>query len=331
MYMADPPWWLPDGHSQTIVPALWAKCWWPGPMGWERERWDSPDCDFIDVDVIGAGQSASGHPLVVVFHGLEGSSGSHYAKALATACLERGWACAVPHFRGCSGHMNRLPRAYHSGDHVEIDWILKWFRQQYPLAPLLAVGVSLGGNALARWAGEWGTAATQVTRALACVCAPLDLVVSGLAMGTGWNRALYTRMFLKTMVPKALRKLDQHQGLFSATELVAAMDLQAFDNVFTAPLHGFADAMDYWQRASAKPLLRSVGVPTLLVNPLNDPFVPAHSLPMSADVARCVTLWQPAHGGHVGFPTRAPQGMERHNGLLTLPRAVLDWLAPHAA
>jgi hypothetical protein len=331
MYSADPPWWLPDGHSQTIVPALWASWRWPNPVRWSRQRWDSPDGDFIDVDVVGADPSEGCQPLVVVFHGLEGSSGSHYAKALALACLERGWACAVPHFRGCSGHINRLPRAYHSGDHAEIDWILTRFHQLYPLAPLLAVGISLGGNALARWAGELGSHVAQVARALACVCAPLDLVASGLAMGAGLNRVLYTRMFLKTMVPKALCKLEQHPGLFSAADLVAAKDLKAFDDVFTAPLHGFADAMDYWQRASAKPLLRSVAVPTVLVNPLNDPFVPAQSLPIPSDVADCVTLWQPAHGGHVGFPTRTPRGMAPHNGLMALPRSVLDWLAPHAA
>lgn len=327
MQSNPPPWWLFNGHAQTIVPALWAKWRWASPVCWARERWDSPDGDFIEVDVAGQDAARQGKPLLVLFHGLEGSSSSHYAKAFAAACHELGWACAVPHFRGCSGVMNQLPRAYHSGDHEEIDWVLRRFRRIYSSAPLVAVGVSLGGNALARWAGEWGAEATGVVRGLACICSPLDLVASGLAMGSGLNRHIYTRMFLGTMVPKALKKLEQYPGLFSASELLAATDLLAFDDVFTAPLHGFAGAMDYWQRASAKPLLGAVGVSTLLVNSLNDPFVPPSSLPTLAEVSKLVSLWQPGQGGHVGFASRAPDSMVQQNWLMPMPKAVLNWLS----
>jgi hypothetical protein len=252
----------------------------------------------------------------VVFHGLEGSSASHYAEAFADVARVRGWSCAVPHFRGCSGELNRGPRAYHSGDFEEIDWILQRFKTQHA-GPVVAAGISLGGNALMRWAGEMGSSAGSVVAAIASVCSPLDLAASGRAIGQGFNRLVYTRMFLNSMVPKALRKLEQHPGLFSAEALLAARDLYAFDNVVTAPLHGFKNTEDYWRRASAKPHMRGIVVPALALNALNDPFIPAASLPQPADVSAAVTLWQPRQGGHVGFPSAPFPGHVR-----AMPEAV---------
>ena len=176
---------------------------------------------------------------------------------------------------------------------------------------MLAVGVSLGGNALLRWAEEAGDSAARTVRALASVCAPLDLAAGGAAIGRGFNRQVYTRAFLATMKPKALAKLAQHPGLFDRDALLAARDLYAFDNVFTAPLHGFRDTDDYWARGSARPHLHAIRVPTLAVNARNDPFVPAASLPRPDEVGRHVSLWQPDHGGHVGFPQGAPPGHVR--------------------
>jgi len=151
------PWWLPDGNAQTIWAALWARRRIGSPVVFERQRWTTPDGDFIDVDFLEPGPPTPLAPLLVLFHGLEGSSGSHYAQAFASVARERGWGYAVPHFRGCSGAVNLAPRAYHSGDHEEIDWMLRRLRQQHPSRPLLASGVSLGGNALLRWAGEHGS------------------------------------------------------------------------------------------------------------------------------------------------------------------------------
>ncbi|MDW5442578.1 YheT family hydrolase [Polaromonas sp. SM01] len=295
------PWWLPGGNLQTIYAALRSKRYLAEAPSFRRERWITPDDDFVDVD-FARHASADGAPLLVVFHGLEGSSASHYAEAFADVARVRGWACAVPHFRGCSGEINRAPRAYHSGDFEEIDWILRRFRRQHT-GPLFAVGISLGGNALMRWAGEMGAAAGAVVTAVASVCSPLDLTASGYAIGQGFNRLVYTRMFLSSMVPKALKKLEQHPGLFSAEALLAARDLYAFDNIFTAPLHGFQNTEDYWARASAKPYLQRIAVAALAVNALNDPFIPPASLPQAADVSATVTLWQPREGGHVGFPS----------------------------
>ncbi len=315
------PHWLPGGNAQTIWASLYARrTAGPAPL-YRRSRWDTPDGDFIDVDWLAAEpQPAPAQPLLVLFHGLEGTSRSHYAEAFADFARTQGMAYAVPHFRGCSGELNLAPRAYHSGDFEEVGWILARFREQHA-GPIIAVGISLGGNALMRWAEEMGHEAEHTVRAVACVSSPLDLAAGGWAIGQGFNRLVYTRMFLRTMKPKAMAKLRQHPGLFDAEALMAARDLHAFDNVFTAPLHGFHNTEDYWARASAKPLLHQIRIPALAVNARNDPFVPAGCLPKAADVGRCVTLWQPAQGGHVGFPTGRPPGH-----VTTMPQAVGQWL-----
>ena len=225
------PWWLPGGNLQTIWPALYAQRVLGAPVQFRRERWNAPDGDFVDLDWLESGIPVAGPaPLLVLFHGLEGSSRSHYAEAFAGFARDQGLAYVVPHFRGCSGELNHGPRAYHSGDYEEIGWILQRLRERHA-GPLLAVGVSLGGNALMRWAGEMGEGAARLADAVACVCSPLDLAAGGQAIGRGFNRLVYTTMFLKTMKPKALRKLAQHPGLFDADALNAARDLYAFDDL----------------------------------------------------------------------------------------------------
>ena len=316
------PAWLPGGNLQTIWPAL---CSSRPPAAarprLQRERWTTPDGDFIDVDLATA---AAGAPALVLFHGLEGSSASHYAQGFAAAAARRGWSVALPHFRGCSGELNQLPRAYHSGDHDEIGWVLARLHQRLGV-PLLAAGVSLGGNALLRWAGEVESDARRLTRAVAAISSPLDLAAAGAAIDRGFNRRVYARMFLSTMKPKALAKWQQHPGLFDRDRVRAARTIFEFDDAFTAPLHGFAGTHDYWARASAKPHLARIAVPALAINARNDPFVPAASLPSAAEAGRQVTLWQPAHGGHCGFP-----GGRFPGHVLTMPEAVCDWFAQHA-
>ena len=222
------PRWLPGGNLQTIWPALYARRLdGPAPV-YRRERWSTPDGDFIDVDFIDGPAAPGPRPLLVLFHGLEGSSRSHYAEAFAAFAAANGMAFAVPHFRGCSGELNLAPRAYHSGDFEEIGWILARLRGQHDAAgggALFAAGVSLGGNALLRWAEEAGAQAAHRVRAVASISAPLDLAAGGAAIGRGFNRLVYTRMFLATMKPKALAKLAQHPGLFDRDALLAARDL----------------------------------------------------------------------------------------------------------
>lgn len=316
------PAWLPGGHAQTIWPALYARRRWGPELPQLRERWLTPDADFIDVDRQNA--SRQDRPMLVLFHGLEGSSSSHYAQSFADWAAAHDLNLALPHFRGCSGELNHAPRAYHSGDHQEIDWVLNRLRKQHQSQggqTLIVAGVSLGGNALMRWAAEHGSAASQNADAIASICSPLDLMQSGHAIGRGLNRQIYTRMFLHSMKPKALAKLAQHPGLFDRQRLMAARDLYEFDNVFTAPLHGFKNTDDYWSKASAKPLMQNIRLPALALNALNDPFVPASSLPKISDVSKSVTLWQPKQGGHVGFAEgRWPSHVRG------LPDAVGAWL-----
>ena len=318
------PWWLPGGNAQTIYAAKVARRYTGAKPSWARERWDTPDGDFVDVDWrTDATPLPEDAPLLVLFHGLEGSSSSHYAEAFAAETQQRGWHMAVPHFRGCSGEINWAPRAYHSGDFEEIGWILNRLREHHH-GPMFAVGISLGGNALMRWGGEMGHAASQRVNGIASVCSPIDLTASGNAIDTGFNKAIYAHMFLATMKPRAMQKLQQFPGLFEPQELMAANTLYAFDDVFTAPLHGFRNTDDYWDRASAKPGLTRVQIPALVLNARNDPFIPASSLPTQSQVSDCVTLWQPAEGGHVGFVSgKFPADLQE------MPWAVTEWMTQH--
>ena len=200
------PWWLPGGQVQTIWPALFSRRHFGPPLAFQRQRWTTPDGDFIDADFLLDPPPPHRHPraeapaaprddgpMLVLFHGLEGSSQSHYAQAFADAARRRGWRFVIPHFRGCSGELNLAPRAYHSGDYAEIGWMLEQVRRQHR-GPLIAAGVSLGGNALLRWAQEAGESARQSASAVAAICSPIDLAASGRAIGSGFNRQVYTRM-----------------------------------------------------------------------------------------------------------------------------------------
>ena len=282
-------------------------------VAYRRERWDTPDGDFIDLDWVereGRVSSVEGRgqpPLVVLFHGLEGSSQSHYATAIMAAVRGAGGRGVVVHFRGCSGEPNRLPRAYHSGDAREIDWILCRLKAQHAGAPLYAVGISLGGNALLKWLGESGDGATSAVDKTAAISAPLDLMAAGDALGSGFNM-IYTRNFLGTLRSKSLAKLERFPGLYNADAVRASLTLREFDNLVTAPLHGFRDTDDYWTRASSKPSLKNIRVTTLVLNARNDPFLPAAALPATPDASAAVTLEQPEEGGHVGFVSGAFPG-----------------------
>jgi uncharacterized protein len=278
------------GHFQTIVASLLP----PPRVALRRERWETRDGDFIDVDFAGG---AGAPRTLVMFHGLEGCSDSHYARGIAAHAAARGWQVALPHFRGCSGENNRTRRAYHSGDSEEIDWIVT------RLKPDFAVGISLGGNALLKWLGEKGEKAA--VRRAAAVSAPLDLAAAGSALDRGFNRRVYTAHFLATLKPKSLAKLALFPGLYDRDQVRAARTFREFDNLVTAPLHGFRDVDDYWTRASCGQWLEFIRVPTLVLNARNDPFLPEENLLAAArKAAPCVLLEFPRTGGHVGFGHR---------------------------
>ena len=291
-----------NSHLDTIWAAKAAKAHRSRESAiYQRERWVAPDGDFIDVDFLFKNSNQlDPSPLWVLFHGLEGSSKSHYARAFAAYTADKGFNFCVPHFRGCSGQINLAPRAYHSGDFEEIDWILKRLKMQHK-GDIYAIGVSLGGNALLRWAGELGRSASHLVSGIVSICAPLDMTASGHYLAQGLNQYIYTPMFLRSMKKNALLKLEQYPALFDKQKMLASRTLYEFDNVFTAPLHGFSNTDDYWSRASAKQHLSNVCVASLVVNALNDPFIPVDSLPTHGRVGNYTKLWQPKRGGHVGF------------------------------
>jgi hypothetical protein len=349
------PLWLPNSHIQTIVPALFARL---PAVSYRRERWDTPDGDFIELDWLvhepPAGQRRAANPaarvtvgtqpgtahgasltlgnpahdggpcshapLFVLFHGLEGSSASHYARTLMATARELGWHGVVPHFRSCSGPLNLLPRFYHLADSAEVDWVLRRLRETHR-GPIVAAGVSLGGNVLLRWLGERRQDASFLTAA-AAISAPLDVHAGGRMLSQGFGK-IYTRSFLKTLKTKALQKLEQYPGLFDANAMLASRTLYEFDNVVTAPLHGFRDTDDYWTRATTRPLLPEITVPTLVLNARNDPFLPGAVLPGRHEVSAVIELDQPQHGGHVGFMTGPFPGR-----LDWLSQRVFNYLSP---
>lgn len=302
------PAWLPGGHAQTIWPYFLRR---PGvPM--RRETVATRDGDVWEFDWLDAPADDNGI-LVVLFHGLEGNSDSHYARSLFVALAARGWRGVVPHFRGCAGVPNRMPRAYHSGDHEEIAAMLDAIRARVaPSTVVHACGVSLGGSALLNWLGRAGQSAASTVSRAAAVCAPLDLMAAGRAIDRGPNR-IYARHFLQTLKPKALAMASRFPGLLDADRIGRVRSMWDFDDVVTSPLHGFTGTSDYWTRASSKAWLQSVAVPTLVLNARNDPFVPGGSLPHPHEVSRDVVLEQPAGGGHTGFLTGPAPGR-------------LDWL-----
>jgi len=291
------PAWLPGGHLQTIYTSLFIRV---PPIDYRRERLELADGDFLDFDWV------DGHahmPVVVLFHGLEGSADSHYARDLMHTVRRSGWTGVVAHFRGCSGEDNRLPRAYFAGDSGDIEQMLRHIKSQHPAAPVYAVGISLGGNALLKWLGEAGDAAHALVERAAAISAPLDLTAAGNALDRGFNRRVYTARFLLTLKAKSLRKAARFPGVLDAKAIAASTTFREFDTLVTARLHGFRDADDYWLRVSSKPLLKTISVPTLVINARNDPFLPAWALPTADDVSTAITLEQPATGGHVAFPS----------------------------
>lgn len=291
------PAWLPGGHLQTLFASLFVRT---PRVAYRRERLELADGDFLDFDWVDGPRDA---PVVVLFHGLEGSARSPYARSLMAAVRARGWGGTVAHFRGCSGEDNRLPRAYFAGDSTDIAHTLHHVRARHAGVPLYAVGVSLGGNALLKWLGERSEAAGELVAAAAAVSAPLDLAAAGHALDRGFNRRVYTAHFLATLKKKALDKARRFPGLLDPGAVAAATTFREFDTLVTARLHGFRDADDYWTRVSSKPLLKAITVPTLVLNAKNDPFLPASTLPSDTDVSPAVVLEQPATGGHVAFPS----------------------------
>ena len=286
-----PAWWLPGPHLQTLYPSLFRR---RRPPRLTRERLELPDGDFLDLEWTGKTAGS----VVLILHGLEGSLESHYTGGMLGALYRQGYNACLMYLRGCSGEPNRQPYSYHSGKTDDLDFVVRAIKQRLPGQPLAIVGFSLGGNILLKWLGEQGASAS-ITTAVA-ISVPFDLKQAALRLEHGISR-IYQHYLVKKLHSSARRKACLHQLPWPPERIHELRTFHRFDNEITAPLNGFRDVDDYYARASSKQFLKSIQVPTLLIQARDDPFLPASALPQNDDLSPVVTLELSRRGGHVGF------------------------------
>ena len=285
---------------QTVWGPLFRRA---GRLPVRRERVTTRDGDFVDLDWADGGGGA-GAPLLLVLHGLEGSSRSHYALSLMGLALARRWRAVTLNFRSCSGELNRLPQFYHSGHTDDLDDVIALLLSREPATRLGAVGFSLGGNVLLKWLGERDKDAPEQLAGAVAISVPFDLEPCARVLDRGFRKRVYTANFLGTMRAKVREKARRSPEFAAHVDLALALRARTFaeyDRAVTARLHGFADERDYWVRASSGPYLGRIRRPTLLINALDDPIVPAEALPDPASLPDGVSAEFPPRGGHAGF------------------------------
>jgi predicted alpha/beta-fold hydrolase len=298
--------WLRGGHAMTVFASVARLL--PRPRA-RRERWELPDGDFVDVDRYAPpGAVAPGAPLLLVLHGLEGSSRAPYVRGLVALALARGISAAALNFRGCSGVPNRLARSYHSGETADLAAAVDRLVAEAPARPLLLAGFSLGGNVVVKYLGERGDAVPPEVRGAAAISVPFDLARSAAAIdGPGFWPFVYRERFLRRLRRKTADKAARFPGAIDAAAARRARSFAAFDEAVTAPLHGFPSAAAYWEASSAARFLGGVRRPLLALSSLDDPIVPAASLPLEAARANAnVRLETTPSGGHVAFVSGGP-------------------------
>lgn len=286
-----PAWWLTNRHCQTLWPVF---CRRLKNLPLKRERIELTDGDFIDLDWAGSGNG----PVVLILHGLEGSVQSPYARGMLQAIVQQGWRGVCMHFRSCSGERNRLPRAYHSGETHDLAEVMRQLQQRDPTTLFAAIGFSLGGNVLLKWLGEAGER-SPLAAAIA-VSVPFELHKAAARINNGFSR-LYQWRLLHSLRKKIKWKFQQQSAPFTMPAWRKIRTLRDFDNQVTAPLHGFADAADYYMKSSSRQYLRHIKVPTLLLQAKDDPVVGNESLPEPHEMSAQVKLELSEKGGHVGF------------------------------
>jgi predicted alpha/beta-fold hydrolase len=297
--------WLPGAHAMTVFGSV--ARFLPRPPA-RRERWELPDGDFLDVDRASPPPSDPDTPVLVVCHGLEGSSRAPYVRGLVALALSRGLATLALNFRGCSGEPNRLARNYHSGETGDLAHVVGRLVEERPGRPVLVAGFSLGGNVVAKWLGERGDHLPPEVRGGAVISVPFDLQRSAQAIdGPGFWSFVYRERFMRRLRAKAADKARRFPGAFDAARAARARTFAEFDEAVTAPVFGFASAEDYRRRCSSGPFLAGVRRPLLALSSLDDPIVPAETIPVAAARANPrVTLETTAAGGHVAFVAGSP-------------------------
>lgn len=299
MAAAMAPWWLPGGHAQTLFPALFRRV---PQVTHLAERLELADGDFLNLEWSGR----TGRRLAVLTHGLEGSARAVYIQGMARALERRGWDVLAWNLRGCGGEPNRLARFYHSGDTQDLRELLAHALASHRAESVALLGFSLGGNLMLKYIGEEsGGIDPRIQRAVA-FSVPCDLACSATALERPGNR-IYMAAFLRSLRSKLREKQRRFPAVFSLDGLEAIRTFREFDDRFTAPLHGFRDAADYWARSSSRGFLPRIRIPTLLVNALNDPFLGPRCHP-HGEAGPLVRVESPRRGGHVGFSKRAVGG-----------------------
>jgi predicted alpha/beta-fold hydrolase len=319
----QPPKWLKNRHFQTILASMsWV---WPSRPQVRREALELPDGDVTAVDwLVAADEFPKTSPLLVVLHGLEGSAESPYARMMLDAARDRGWHGCVLHFRDCGDYRNLLPRRYHAGETNDLRHFLSVLQGRGFTGPVMAVGFSLGGNVLLKYLGESGS--QTPLRAACAVCVPLDLHECAVALNTGLSKG-YQRYLLKRMKTSVTRKFDRHTAAFDWQQALGAKTFAEFDDVVTAPLHGFDSGVDYYDKCSSVRFLDSIEKPTLIINALDDPFMTPGVIPHRDRLSEHVCLEVSEYGGHVGF---IDGGTPRRPSFY-LPGRLTEFLQPHAA
>jgi predicted alpha/beta-fold hydrolase len=292
-----PPWWIPGGHLQTIIPGLWRKV----PRVTNRsERLELGDGDFLDLEWRAAGRSR----LAILSHGLEADAGANYVQGMARALVRDGWDVLAWNFRGCSGETNRLPRFYHSGATGDLAEVVEYALGAHPAVRVDLVGFSLGGNLTLKYLGERGDGLPSRLHRAVAFSVPCDLASSSRALDSPMNRLFYMKRFIDSLAGKVRAKHSLFPDDLDPAGLEGIRTFREFDDRYTAPLHGFRDAEDYWERSSSRQFLPGITIPTLLVNAANDPFLGPECYPRGeAECSEFFHLEIPAAGGHVGFPS----------------------------
>lgn len=266
----------------------------------KRVRVETPDGDFLDLDI--GRDPGEGAPVVLVLHGLEGSTDRGYMRLILTRLLEEGFLGIGMNFRSCSGVPNLMPRFYHSGETTDLSFLLFYLQARYPGRVMGAVGYSLGGNVLLRYLGEQSDSAPAQLRAAVAISVPFDLTEGTACLERGRMGRFYSGYFLRSLLGKVRAKAELLGPLIDLDRVFASKTVRDFDQAVTAPLHGFADAWEYYREASSASVIHRIRVPTLLLHALDDPFLTASAIPMNAVEKNPWTLGAfPEHGGHVGF------------------------------
>ncbi len=297
----NPAWWCPGPHFQTV----WRRLYGEIPtVTLRRERWETPDEDFLDLDFFDPDPAKGGVapvPTVLCLHGLEGSSRAKYILGMLREAHRLGWRGAALNFRSCSGEINRQRRFYHSGETTDIDWVVRRLIARFPGSPFFLIGFSLGGNVLLKWLGEQGEKAPDPIRGAVAISVPFDLAAAARNIDRGFSR-IYGKVFLRTLKEKALIKERQYPGLVDPACVRRIASFAAFDDQVTAPVHGFRDGVDYWTSTSSKKFIDAIRRPVLLINARNDPFLPPECIPFQIiEQSEWLTADIPSSGGHTGF------------------------------